>query len=408
VKLRANKKTLILFAISIIILVGATIVFSKMHNTFEFKERINDVTSLNQYILSHRPLKLFDLNIEKKNLKKIVFEDSTIEKPQWREIKIQNSKLINTQIVNGTLENIDFSHSKLTNVFFKNVAFDKVLFDYCTFNSVKFINCTFKTVSFYQITSSDINFDKTDMNDGDFRQAEVNLNIKDSKFNDIDFSDLKGSTFIMQNGELKDSTFDSAHLDNFKLDGVKTKDVGLNETQVTSVTLENSELDFGMDYAKAQNIHISNNRINDFGATDGTYENISIHNCKNAGGMGFGGSKIQKLTIENCSTKDFDFYDAKIDKFLLKNFSFHGSLSSKVMINSATLDNIYMSGNINLNGTTIKNLYVHDFHYNPNAKVKTDGSNLEYNAHGLRLKGVWPEVTPDKWLIFHWRKWPIN
>ncbi len=399
--LKINKKTLIPFTTLIIILVGATIVFSKTHNTFEFKEHLNNVNTLNQYISSHRPLKLFDLNIEKKNLNKIVIEDSTIDKPRWCEIKIHNSKLINTQILNGTLENIDFSHSNLSNVTFEKIAFDNVLFDHSKLNNIKFIDCTFKTGSFYQITSSNINFEKTDMNDGDFRQAEVNLNMKDSKFNDIDFSYLKGLRFTMQNGELKNSTFDSAHLDEFKLDRVNTSNVDFSEGKAKNVFFKDSTIDINMPKTQINTIHIVKGKIIMFSPGDAPADQVIITDCDVSSDISFFGSKINQLNISNCKVDSLSFGEAKINTLKLKNIIIDKeSLSPRAKISEAYLDNVKINGNIDLHNTIMENLYLRDFQSDLSAKVNTKNSNLEFTGQGLRLKGVWPEITPDRWLIF--------
>lgn len=402
----------IIFVLFIIILVGA-IMYYNCDKTDQ--SLFNNVEKLNQYINLHTHCVISDVKLENKNISGLRMTNGIIKKMGWEKVDMNHSNIDNSIIEDSIFIDVNFNNSKFKNVIFKNVKFistvaqgglllDIAWFDDSELKNVSFINCAFGgEVKLRRLQNSDINIINSKLISTDFNDSEIKLNIKNSDLNNITIMGAKPtSDFIMQGGKL-DADFFQAHFNEFKLDGVKTNDVGLNEAQVTKITLENSELDFGMYYAKAQNIDLKNNRIYDFGATNGTYENISIHNCKNASGIGLEGSKIQKLTIENCNTKDFDFYEAKVNKFSLKNFTFHCSSSAKVMINSAIFDNVHMRGDIDLTNITIKNLYIHDFHYDPNAKVKTDGSNLECNAHGLKLKGIWPEVTPDNWLIFRWK-----
>ena len=73
-----------------------------------------------------------------------------------------------------------------------------------------------------------------------------------------------------------------------------------------------------------------------------------------------------------------------------------------MLVETAKLDDVKISGVVDFSNAKIQNLYLRNFHYDSHAQIKTDGSNLEYNAHGLRLKGVAHEATADKWIIFHW------
>jgi len=370
----------------------------------EIKKLLNDPVKLNKYIAEHQPFSLTDTKIEDHDLNGINLMNGKINNTEWIAVNAQKSRIDNVIIKNGIFKDVNFSYSSMNNVIFDHVSFDHVKFNYCMLKNISFIDCKFTTSSFDNLVESELLFEKSDINDNDFYKSQVKINLKDTSINDADMSLLKpGSNLIMQDGELKNIRMSKAHLDELKLSGVYIDSVGCPKSVIPKIRLENCRLDIGFSAADIENLSLYNNDIESLVTGGAHIKEFDISDCKKAENLRLFRGHIDNLNIKNCRVDALHLGKSGINKLSLINVSFNKSFSSNLKVNNATLNNVHMNGDIDLSGSIIKNLYIHDFHYDPNAKVKTDESNLEYNAHGLRLKGVWPKVTPDKWLIFHWK-----
>ncbi|KPJ68093.1 MAG: hypothetical protein AMJ43_01430 [Coxiella sp. DG_40] len=399
-----RKKWIIAFCFVAILLIAGEITLKHYINSQEIKKLLNDPIKLNKYIAEHQPFSLTDTKIENHDLNGIKLINGKINNTEWTAVNAQKSQIDNVIIKNGVFKDVNFSYSSMNKVTFDHASFDHAKFNHSILKNISFIDCRFITSSFNNLVESEIFFERSDINDNDFYKSQMRISLKDTLINNIDMSLLKlGSNFIMQDGELKNIRMSKAHLDEFKLDRVKTSNVDFSEGEAKNVFLKNSTIDINMPKTQINTIYISKGEMIMFSPGYAPIDQAIITDCDVSNDISFFGSKINLLNIANCKVDSLSFGEAKINILKLKNITINKeSLSPRAKIVKAYLDDVKINGNIDLHNTIIKNLYVHDFHYNPNAKVKTDDSNLEYSAHGLKLKGLWPEVTSDKWLIFHW------
>jgi uncharacterized protein YjbI with pentapeptide repeats len=404
-----KRKWIIVLTFIATLLIAGGITLKYYINSQEIKKLLNDPIKLNKYIAEHQPFVLKDIKIDDHDLNGINLINGKINDTEWVAVNAQKSRIDNIIIKNSTFKNVNFSYSSMNNVAFDHVSFDHAKFNHCMLKNISFIDCKFTTSSFNNLIESELSFEKSDINDNDFYKSQVKINLKETSINDADMSLLKPSSrLVMQDGELKNIRMSKAHLDELNLNGVYMDAVGCPKSIINTIYIKGGKLDIDVPAADIQKFSIYDSNINTLSLGGAKIKDLNISNCKETDQLEFFRGHIDKLTINNCYANGLDLAQVNINELTFSNVSTKESLSEHATINTCRLDNFQMSGEIDLSGSMIKNLYIHDFHYDPNAKVKTDGSNLEYNAHGLKLKGIWPEVTSDKWLIFHWRKGPIN
>jgi uncharacterized protein YjbI with pentapeptide repeats len=362
------------------------------------KALFDNTNQLNTFIEKQQPCRFMDINIEGNKLHGMKLINSTLEDSTWKQIDAKNSALENVTIKNCTLEKIDFTKSNITNVTFEHVILDGVIFDSSQLKNIVFKNCEIWNGSFYKLINSDANIDTSKLENNYFEDAEFELTIKNSNVKDSIFAGLKTNNFHMQGGKLIHANFDNSQIDEFKLD--KDDAVGCYAVgKSKEIIINDCKIAFDLSGTTFDIINITNSELTNFTVYELTANRVSIRNCKGSytNDFGFFKAKLNKLTINNCEADAIDFRQANIDELNLTDVSFKNSFSDHMHVNTAKLDGVEMSGDIDLSGAYIEKLYTRNAK-NGHAKIKFDGSNLEYSDYyGLKLKGINPNKNYEGW-----------
>jgi uncharacterized protein YjbI with pentapeptide repeats len=401
------KRKILIFTVSVFLISIIGVIMSYTH--FGHVEKLfDDVNNLNKFVAMEK--NLLGTRVKDKNISGFNIDNGTIDNAHWKNIDLNHSTIKDTVIKNSEFTETNFSNSTLTNVKFEHVKFigtnplpsllfATVWFDNCVFKNVEFVDCALNGITIRRLNDSNITFIDSKLKDVDLDESKLQFQVKNSVFEHVEPTKLKpGSNFHMHGGKLIHANFNSADFDNFDLDNVDV-DGSYTAGKAKKITISSCKIAFNLNATTVDNLYVSKSEITNLTLYGLTANNTSIRDCKalHTEAFGFFKAKLNKLTINNCEANAIDFRQANIDELNLTDVSFKNSFSDHLLVNTAKLDGVEMSGDIDLSGAYIEKLYTRNAK-NGQAKIKFDGSNLEYSDYyGLKLKGISPSKNYEGW-----------
>ncbi|MBU8933412.1 MAG: pentapeptide repeat-containing protein [candidate division Zixibacteria bacterium] len=343
------------------------------------KSDLKDIRKFNAEI-GQRGWHVEDKLIEELDISGIVLNQSSLRAIEFSNVTSRGARITGSELKGVKFASGDFSNSQFADVHFIECEFGGVSFERSTFDNCSFVDCKSVRARMSDAAFRGCSFDNCSDESGVFSRVEfINTRILKPDWRNTSLYHARFDSTEITNGKLELVVFGNANIDDLSISESSIISCSFGESNIRKLQFDKCE-SRSASFGKAniqQLIFVGCNGFNGLNIINSDCQMVTIENCENMSEPKIFISRVDSLSISNCSIAylycvDSEFRSGgQINGCKISGANFQGAKMTGIAISDSEFSDYLVISN-----AIIKNLSLTGVTYM--SGIEVDSQNVNY------------------------------